>query len=269
MNCIKCGREIPDGELFCVDCSLTSPNSHDASPRHTSRVTRSAEREPKKAAAPSRPAGGLPAADSAPRRRPIWLVIALIVSLLLAAGAIGYLAVNYQKSEVQKANLRAREADLTLRESEADALEQQLSDVESQLNGAQNDLNTMNQTVSELRSELAGSQSSMSQAQYDMTSQQQKLETLTSENTQLLGMVDNLESQITSLNGRITTLTNSNAAYREKVDFMDSYVVFVNNDGSKFYHKYDCPDFTKKSFWAYSRKLAESNGYSACPVCGG
>ncbi len=23
MKCIKCGREIPDGDLFCLECSLT------------------------------------------------------------------------------------------------------------------------------------------------------------------------------------------------------------------------------------------------------
>ena len=50
---------------------------------------------------------------------------------------------------------------------------------------------------------------------------------------------------------------------------MDSYVVFVNNDGTGLYHRYDCGTFLKSNFWAYSRKLAQNNGYTACPVCGG
>ena len=44
-------------------------------------------------------------------------------------------------------------------------------------------------------------------------------------------------------------------------------MVFVNNDGSNLYHKYDCPLFTRQNFWAYSRKLAESNGYDPCSRC--
>ena len=45
--------------------------------------------------------------------------------------------------------------------------------------------------------------------------------------------------------------------------------LFVNNDDSDLYHKYDCSSFTKADFWAYSRKLAENYGYTACPNCGG
>ena len=48
---------------------------------------------------------------------------------------------------------------------------------------------------------------------------------------------------------------------------MDTYVVFVENDKSGLYHRYDCAAFARKSFWAYSRKLAENNGYHACPSC--
>ena len=50
---------------------------------------------------------------------------------------------------------------------------------------------------------------------------------------------------------------------------MDSYVVFVENDGRGLYHKYGCDDFAQTSFWAYSRKLAEANGYQPCPRCFG
>ena len=51
--------------------------------------------------------------------------------------------------------------------------------------------------------------------------------------------------------------------------FMDNYVVFVENNGSRVYHTYDCPEFSKSNFWAYSRKLAEAQGFNPCPTCGG
>ena len=57
--------------------------------------------------------------------------------------------------------------------------------------------------------------------------------------------------------------------FLSKSKFMDSYVVFVENDGSGLYHKYGCDDFAQTSFWAYSRKLAEANGYKPCPRCFG
>lgn len=267
MNCIKCGREIPDGELFCAECSLTSPAGREPAPRHPAKTARLPEREAT-AALPGQPGSGRQKSDSEPRR-PRGLIVALVVVCLIAAGSIAFLALNYGKFAIQKANLRVREADLALRENEADELEQQLADVQSQLAAAQKNLEQMEETVSELQAQLHGSESSMTQAQYDMTSQQQKLEKLTGENTELLSMVDSLESQIGLLNDQIAGLKTSSEAYKEKADFMDSYVVFVNNDGSKVYHRYDCPEFKKDSFWAYSRKLAESNGYTACPICGG
>ena len=41
------------------------------------------------------------------------------------------------------------------------------------------------------------------------------------------------------------------------------------DDGTGLYHSYDCEHFTKSKFWAYSRRLAEANGYHPCPLCGG
>ena len=38
---------------------------------------------------------------------------------------------------------------------------------------------------------------------------------------------------------------------------------------TKYYHKYDCKNFEKRNFLAYSTKLAEANGYSPCPICCG
>ena len=67
----------------------------------------------------------------------------------------------------------------------------------------------------------------------------------------------------------VTLLPKSNRLFLSKSKFMDSYVVFVENDGSGLYHKYGCDDFAQTSFWAYSRKLAEANGYKPCPRCFG
>ena len=57
--------------------------------------------------------------------------------------------------------------------------------------------------------------------------------------------------------------------YKKKADFLDSYIVFVQDDNTNYYHSYDCPKFNSSTFWAYSRSLAKSQGYIACPSCGG
>ena len=53
----------------------------------------------------------------------------------------------------------------------------------------------------------------------------------------------------------------------EKLDFVDAYCVFVEDDGSDFYHKYECPLFTGKSFWIYNIDAAEQNGLKPCLHC--
>ena len=68
---------------------------------------------------------------------------------------------------------------------------------------------------------------------------------------------------------KLDEMTALYSGVRAKADFMDSYVVFVNNNGTGYYHRYDCGNFTRSNFWAYSRKLAENYGYTPCPVCGG
>ena len=76
-------------------------------------------------------------------------------------------------------------------------------------------------------------------------------------------------STVETLTATNEELASSNRLFLSKSKFMDSYVVFVENDGSGLYHKYGCDDFAQTSFWAYSRKLAEANGYTPCPHCFG
>ena len=52
-----------------------------------------------------------------------------------------------------------------------------------------------------------------------------------------------------------------------KLAFYDSVVVFVENDGTDYYHKYECNRFIGNDFWAYNVEYAEYLGYTACPKC--
>lgn len=273
MNCIKCGREIPDGELFCVECSLAPTPQESSRPpvQKVSKSHRQAKPSPEKAAhsEPKPKKVPRPAEPEKTAHHSRKAAVALVIVCILLAASLIYIGINFGGLAVQRAALRAKEADLTLRENELSDLEQQLAELSAQLDEANTAMTDMESEISRLEDQLLGSQSTMSQAQYDMTSQQQELEKLTAENTELVLLVDDLEGQVKTLTDKVSQLNASNAIYSEKASFMDSYVVFVNNDGSKQYHKYSCSDFKKQSFWAYSRKLAESNGYSACSKCCG
>lgn len=249
MNCIKCGREIPEGELFCAACSQA--------PEPREPVRRPAP------AAQSRPSDArkTSGARSAERRSSKkGVTVALVLVCLLLAGTVGYIALSHSRLTVEQNRLRERQQQLEQRENEFAALEQSKEALSAQLETANDSIAILEDEISKLERQLNESQSNVSQSQYDLTSQKQQLDKLTEEKAALEEKAQSLQEQLTSLQA-------SYAVASEKANFMDSYVVFVNNDGSGLYHTYDCSQFKRDSFWAYSRKLAQSNGYDPCPQC--
>lgn len=280
MKCIKCGREIPEGELFCVECSLTppapEPSRSVAKPTKPAKPAKApvkapppkrAAKEPAKRSEPARPTPVENVAAKPSSRRSKKATVAIVVLSLLLAASLSYIVWNFASIAQERRRLRAKEADLELQKGEMDALEKERDQLNRQLDEAFVAQTELEAQIEDLQDQLSRVQSSASQSQYDMTSQQQELERAAAENQELQNSVSTLEGQVTELTTQVNQLTASNATYSAKASFMDSYVVFVNNDGSKLYHKYDCPHFARQSFWAYSRKLAESNGYTACPDC--
>lgn len=90
------------------------------------------------------------------------------------------------------------------------------------------------------------------------------------ENLRLNEEVKTYTSRIAEMNERIGALEEeleALSALRQKSEFVDAHVVFVENDGTNYYHKYDCEAFLKQSYWAYSTNLAVSQGYTPCPKC--
>jgi chromosome segregation ATPase len=159
-------------------------------------------------------------------------------------------------------------ADLSLRQTEIDNLYDQLEELTAQLDEASLSLKIKDQEIQDLNNKVASlQQSAQNQGQQD--GGQKELETLQMENKQLVALADDLEKQIDRLLDDRKGLEKEIADYQDKADFLDNYVVFVENNGSNLYHTYDCDDFTKSNFWAYSRKLAESQGFNPCPACKG
>ena len=271
VNCIKCGREIPEGELFCTDCSLA--------PARKEPVRPVAVRQPRKPVKPAVPRA-VPKRPVRKRsvdpgkKRSAGRVITIVLLSLLLALSTGYIVLSHNRLSQERSRLRTREADLQVRENEIDDLEREREAAVQQLEASRETERELRDNIERLNRQLNDSEGSVSQAQYDISSQQQELDRLQAENLELVEAADELDRQIKDLTGRVTSLTSqvtalniSNEALTEKVNFMDRYVVFVNNDGSKLYHSYGCRAFSRQNFWAYSRKLAESSGFSPCPDC--
>ena len=254
-TCIKCGREIPDGELFCRECALnpgaSSEDGH-AMPAPRGKMQKPVVQPPKPKPIPQ------PSAPAAPKKRQSGhgvIIAILCVFTALSLGLSIYLIAN---SASQRVSLRLRESDLEEREESLATLEQSLLDAQQELQSAKDELSQQAQTIEELQKNFTSAQSTVSQTQYDMTTQQAELQRVTAEKEAL--------ETLTSTNEE---LASTNRRYVTKSKFMDAYVVFVENDGTGYYHKYGCDYFAQTSFWAYSRKLAEANGYTPCPHCFG
>lgn len=265
-RCIKCGREIPAGELFCIECSLNPGSSLFEEPRqqerHTIPVGRMQTPKPVKRTA-SQPVAVAKPEKKRPRNTGLKIALTLVSILLVAV--VGCVVWQYDNLKVEWTRLETKEADMLLREKEKEELELQLEALNQQMETLNGTISQKDDEIRSLKTQLSGSQSSQSQSEYDLTTTQAELERLEEENKQLLLLEQDLEDDIKAL----TEALEAAEPYKVKSEFMDSYVVFVQNDDSRVYHTYDCESFTKSNFWAYSRKLAESNGFDPCPICGG
>lgn len=294
MNCLKCGREIPDGTYLCPDCAQ-QPDAQSTQHFSDRPDVRSAQRIPAQPDAqstqyfsaqpdvrPSAPPPERPEPRETPKRTNILLIPLIAVSALFLAACI--LCISMVRSmTVQRNSFRIKEADFALRESQISGLRQSYDDLKTELDRANATITEQSGELTSLREELHDRESSASQQQYDAESAQQSIRLLTEEknrladenealNETLSDLGDQMEEQIKlikDVQDELDEMSKKYKAAKEKSDFMDTYIVFVNNNGSNLYHTFDCRYFTKSNFWAYSRKLAENYGYSPCPDCCG
>lgn len=265
-RCIKCGREIATGELFCIECSLNPGSSLFEEPKVPERHPTPTGRmqTPK----PARRTSVRTTTVAAPERKRgsnVGLKVALVLVCLLLVASLAAMVWQHNKMQVEWTRLQTKEADMLLREKEKEELQLEIEDLNRQLGELNALIAEKDGQILSLKAQLSGSQSSQSQSEYDLTTAQAELDRLEEENKQLLLLEEELEANIKTLTEALTAAE----PYKVKAQFMDNYVVFVENNGSRVYHTYDCDKFSKSNFWAYSRKLAESNGFGPCSVCGG
>lgn len=264
MNCIKCGREIPDGELFCADCSRPSsadPAAKKAAPKTTAAVI-----------AP------IPA-----QRHPFGLIAALVIVSLIACASLVYVAYDYLNSTKQDAELARTQTELAQADSRYNTLNEELLRANDQIAGYQEDIALLNQKIDALEQQVNSSEGSANQSRFDLTEQQLEYDELSAAYTDLVTHADMLANdlaiveadlaaaakQLSDVTEELSLLHKENQELADTVAFFEARAVFVTVDQQTYYHHHDCPEIGSRDYWIYNKKLAESKGYIPCPVCYG
>lgn len=85
--------------------------------------------------------------------------------------------------------------------------------------------------------------------------------------------ISELQSEKVKLQSKYDSVYNENTELEYEVDEMESeynffhLLVVICDDTSDYYHKYDCDNWNRNSFYLYNRDNAISLGYSPCPNC--
>ena len=270
MNCIRCGRTTAEGGMFCAECVPDVSKPLEESEYMKARVI-----------LPERKALGAKIARPAPvpqkkkpsalRKRFRKLVAAVVVlSLLCLAliGACGYGFFGYYSEYQRQSNrLRVQEEELARRETQVAQLQEAVEEADAKLLTAGKEARSKELEIQRLEQQINIYKVQDSETEYAIRELQEenlslveKQESLTAENKALTEEKDSLAKELASLRSRNSTL-------REKSDFVDAHVAFVENDGTGYYHHYECSRFKAKSYWAFSVNLAISRGYTECPYC--
>lgn len=110
----------------------------------------------------------------------------------------------------------------------------------------------------------------MTEKQTVMEQQEQKiadLEQKIEETADLKQQLRVRENAIKLLQEKIGNLEDEIEESIPLISFVDKHVVFIENDGTNKYHKFECIKFKRKSFWVYNTEAAKGKGYTPCSLC--
>lgn len=82
--------------------------------------------------------------------------------------------------------------------------------------------------------------------------QHNKIDYLYRNENNLKDRVTKLEEKNSDLKAEVSDLEGEIWDNASKIDFFDEHVVFVEDDGTNKYHKYECDKFVSEYFWAYN-----------------
>ena len=271
MKCLRCGRTVAEDALFCDECLKTVRLPLEKSEYLSDRVILPPRKEPAKAE-PSRAAEKKKPknAEKQPLKRSKGLIRAVVLLSLVCAllvSGFGYAALHYADWMREKNRVRVQQ-------EEYDRLTAQLAQAQSDLTDEQERSRSLWQEGQSRDDDVSALQQDVNTYRAQSAETDAAVQALQDENLQLnrqlkdyMADVRSLESTISYLRRSLQSVNDEKSLLQEKSDFIDAHVVFVEDDGTKYYHTYDCSRFTKQGYWVYGRNTAEAKGYTACPYC--
>lgn len=266
MYCLRCGREISDGASFCETCEKTVRVPLEDSPYLSTRVILPTQTAAVKA--PPKPAK--PPEKKPERKRSRGLIIAVVLLSLLCVllGAACGMGVKYYYDNAREHTL------LLAQQEENERLQHQLAEKENELAEQQEKNGQLSEELTEKKREITRMEQEIntyriqgSEVDLSLRELQEDNLRLIKENDTYAAQIDALEKQAKTMQEELDALESRNNTLEQFSDFIDRHVVFVENDGTGYYHSYWCSRFKKQSYWAYSKNLALSQGYTSCPDC--
>lgn len=272
MNCIRCGRRIPEGQVFCEDCAGVVDKPLRDSPYMSKHITLPERRPEVPGAAPAPAKKAQQKKTPSPFRRKLHRMTAAVVLLAIFCaallGACGYGVYFYFGRFQQERNrLRVQEEELNRRAVEVGQMQVELVDTRDALSTAQQELSDRDRTITKLEQELNIYRMQNSETELSIRELQEDNLRLVQENSDAAKQLDEWIAKAESLTTQLGTVTKERDRLVRKSDFVDEHVAFIENDGTGYYHVYSCSHFKEESYWAFSVNLAISRGYTACPYC--
>lgn len=236
MKCIRCGTDVKDKETFCAACTkvVSEPlqPSEYLNPQIILPNRKTMPNPPKKQEVKK------DRSEGEQKKRASKLPLVLCTLLLTASCILGMLWY-WQDQQLQKKDV-------------------ELQELQNSVDMAQGELEILREENRQLQADAAESKSNYSTLERVPALQLPKEDVQTALDTLLDGQI---RGDIGEL------LLEKLGPLVEKSAFIDRYVAFVENDGSGYYHTYDCADFPAESYWVLNLRLAQEEGYVPCPIC--
>ena len=271
MNCIRCGRKIPEGKVFCEECSGIVDEPLQESAYISRHISIPKQRVEQPGAVPA-PVNKTQKKTPSPFRRRLRRLVAAVtlLSILCVAllGISGYgLFFYFGDFQRERNRLRVQEEELDRRSVEVGQMRVELVDTRAALEDARKELSEREHDIARLEQELNIYRMQSSETELSIREMQEENLRLVNENTETAKQLDNWIAKAEELTSQLNSVTAERNRLVEKSDFVDAHVAFIENDGTGYYHLYHCSHFKAQSYWAFSINLAISLGYTPCPYC--
>ena len=242
MNCIRCGRRIPEGQMFCEACAGVVDEPLQESAYMNKHIVLPAQRaeQPGAAPAPQKPAQKKAGAVFRRRLRGLTAAVTLLaIFCVLLLGACGYGVYFYfGKFQVERNRLRAQEEELDRRAVEVGQMQVELVDTRDALSTARQDLAERERAISKLEQELNLYRIESDESEQSAKAMQDENLRLLEENTDLSRELDTWVTKAEDLTSQLSAVTKERDRLIRKSDFVDAHIAFIENDGTGYYHVY-------------------------------